>query len=102
MPSDNNKQYQRDGSNSTGRSFPSTRMRRNRRTEWSRRLVNENNISVDDLIWPLFICEASKKIENELAMPGVFRYSIDTVFDAIDEAKNLGIPAIALFPHVET
>ena len=102
MPSDNNKQYPRDGSNSTGRSFPSTRMRRNRRTEWSRRLVNENNISVDDLIWPLFICEGSKKIEPVLAMPGVFRYSIDTVVDAIDEAKNLGIPAIALFPHVES
>ena len=101
MPSDNNKRYPQDGSNSTGRSFPSTRLRRNRRTEWSRRLVKENTISIDDLIWPLFICEGSNKIEPVSAMPGVFRYSIDTAVDAIDEAKNLGIPAIALFPHVE-
>ena len=101
MPSNNNKQYWQDGSNLTGRSFPSTRLRRNRKTEWSRRLVKENNISTDDLIWPLFICEGLNKIEPVAAMPGVFRYSIDTVVDAIEEAKNLGIPAIALFPHVE-
>ena len=101
MPSNNNQQYRQDGSNLTGRSFPSTRLRRNRKTEWSRRLVKENTISTDDLIWPLFICEGLNKIEPVAAMPGVFRYSIDRVVDAIDEAKNLEIPAIALFPHVE-
>ena len=101
MPSNNNQQYRQDGSNLTGRSFPSTRLRRNRKTEWSRRLVKENTISTDDLIWPLFICEGLNKIEPVAAMPGVFRYSIDTVVDAIDEAKYLEIPSITLLLLVD-
>ena len=70
MPPNNNKQYPQDGSNSAGRSFPSTRMRRNRRTEWSRRLVSESNLSTNDLIWPVFIKEG-KNIKESIEKYGV-------------------------------
>ena len=95
-----NKQYAKDGSNMSAPSFPTTRMRRNRRTDWSRRLIQENNVSIDDLIWPLFVCEGSEIEEPVAAMPGVFRYSIDRLVCAVGRASNLGIPAIALFPNI--
>ena len=95
-----NKQYVRDGSNMSAPSFPSTRMRRNRRTDWSRRLMQENNVSIDDLIWPLFVCEGSEVEEPVAAMPGVFRYSVDRLVCAVGRAYSLGIPAIALFPNI--
>jgi len=78
--------------------YPQTRLRRNRRTDWSRRLVRENSLSVDDLIWPLFVCEGTDKTEPIDAMPGVNRYSLDRLADVIKQAAALRIPAVALFP----
>ncbi|MBL4885901.1 MAG: porphobilinogen synthase [Planctomycetaceae bacterium] len=73
-------------------------MRRNRRTDWSRRLVLESHLTVDDLIWPVFVCEGEQAKTVIDSMPGVYRYSIDTLVVAVQEAAQLGIPAIALFP----
>lgn len=81
-----------------GASYPQTRLRRLRRHDWSRRLVRENQLSVDDLIWPLFICEGDNCREAIPSMPGVERLSIDLAVEAIGEAASLGIPAVALFP----
>ena len=80
-------------------SFPTTRLRRNRRHDWSRRLVRENTLTPDDLIWPVFVCEGRDRAEPIGAMPGVERLSADRVAKAAGEAKSLGIPAIALFPQ---
>ncbi|MCA8988270.1 MAG: porphobilinogen synthase, partial [Planctomycetaceae bacterium] len=57
--------------------FPATRMRRNRRTDWSRRLTAESGLSVNDLIWPIFVCAGENRIEPIPSMPGVVRYSVD-------------------------
>ncbi|MBF0392280.1 MAG: porphobilinogen synthase [Alphaproteobacteria bacterium] len=76
-------------------------MRRNRRDEWARRLVAEHHVTVDDLIWPVFVTEGRGVRDPIASMPGVFRHSIDTLLEALAEAKDLGIPAIALFPHVD-
>lgn len=81
--------------------FPYTRMRRNRRHEWSRRLVAENRLSVDDLVWPLFVVEGTNVRQPITSMPGVERLSIDLLVEAAREARDLGIPAIAIFPSVE-
>ncbi|MFA7428763.1 MAG: porphobilinogen synthase [Rhodospirillaceae bacterium] len=81
--------------------FPRTRMRRNRRTEWSRRLMSETTLSVNDLVWPMFVIEGEGKTEAVPSMPGVVRYTIDTLVEAAGEAKALGIPAIALFPRTD-
>ncbi len=78
--------------------YPETRMRRVRREDWSRRLVQENHLSVNDLIWPLFVCEGKSRREPITSMPGVERLSIDLIVDAVGEAIELGIPAVALFP----
>ena len=78
-------------------SFPSTRMRRNRQFDWSRRLVRENHLSVDDLIWPIFVTE-NKKTEIK-TMPGIYRIPLTEIADIVDEAQSYGIPAIALFPE---
>ncbi|MEO1103572.1 MAG: porphobilinogen synthase, partial [Pseudomonadota bacterium] len=74
------------------------RMRRLRRTEWSRRLVRENRLSVDDLIWPIFVTEGSGVREPVPSMPGVVRHSIDEVAAAAQEAAELNIPVMAIFP----
>ena len=82
--------------------FPSTRLRRLRMKEFSRRMVSENNLSVDDLIWPLFVCEGSNVAEKINSMPGVFRYSIDNILKELETAVKLKIPAIALFPQIDS
>lgn len=82
-------------------SFPSTRLRRNRRTDWSRRLVAENALSVNDLIWPVFAHEGDNKRTPIASMPGVERLSIDLLVDAVGEAQQLGIPAVAIFPATD-
>jgi porphobilinogen synthase len=79
-------------------SYPAARPRRNRADSWTRRLVAENSLSVDDLIWPVFVREGTGQREAVSSMPGVERYSIDALVDAVGTAKDLGIPAIALFP----
>ncbi|WP_232372734.1 porphobilinogen synthase [Acuticoccus mangrovi] len=77
------------------------RMRRNRRTEWSRRLVREHTLTVDDLIWPMFVTEGTATREPVPSMPGVDRLSVDEIGAAAEEAVALGIPAIALFPYTK-
>jgi porphobilinogen synthase len=81
--------------------FPATRLRRNRRSDWSRRLMRETRLSADDLIWPIFLIEGSKQRSAVTSMPGVERLSVDLAVKAAAEAAQLGIPAIALFPNTE-
>ncbi|HHI82318.1 MAG TPA: porphobilinogen synthase [Rhizobiales bacterium] len=83
----------------SGGGFPAVRMRRNRRTDWVRRLVRETGLSVNDLIWPLFVIEGGNQREPVPSMPGVERLSVDLAVRAAEEAANLGIPVIALFPN---
>ncbi|MHB8972831.1 MAG: porphobilinogen synthase [Pirellulaceae bacterium] len=78
--------------------FPTTRMRRTRRFAWSRALVRENRLTVNDLIWPVFIREGEGQREPVLSMPGVNRLSIDLLVAAVGDAVQLGIPVVALFP----
>ncbi len=78
--------------------FPRVRMRRMRGAPWSRRLACEHSLSVDDLIWPVFIAEGKAVSEPIASMPGVSRLSIDRLVDAAAQARDLGIPAMALFP----
>ena len=79
--------------------FPQTRMRRNRRDAWTRRLVAEHTLSADDLIWPLFVADGTDVRKPVHSMPGVDRLSVDVVADAVGEAKALGIPVVAVFPY---
>ena len=79
--------------------YPSLRLRRNRKYNWSRRLVAENNLSASDLILPIFVTEGKNKIEKIKTMPGVFRYSIDKLSPIIKQASKLKIPLVAIFPH---
>ncbi|MGH6819276.1 MAG: porphobilinogen synthase, partial [Methylocella sp.] len=73
------------------------RLRRNRKADWTRRLVRESSLTVDDLIWPVFLCEGDAR-RPVASMPGVERLSIDEAVRAAAEAAELGIPALALFP----
>ena len=82
-------------------SYPSTRLRRNRKKDWSRRLVQENNLSSNDLIWPIFIKEGKNIIEPIKSMPGVFRYSLDKVEKLVEKSLANKIPMIALFPSTD-
>jgi porphobilinogen synthase len=77
------------------------RMRRNRKADWTRRLVQENRLTVDDLIWPIFLVPGSNISEPIPAMPGVNRMSVDVAVEAVKEAADLGIPAVATFPNIE-
>jgi porphobilinogen synthase len=81
--------------------YPQTRLRRLRRYDWSRRLVAENRLSVDDLIWPLFVHEGTNRREAVRSMPGVERLSIDLLVEAVAGSIQLGIPAVAIFPAVD-
>ena len=81
--------------------YPATRMRRNRMKAFSRRMLAENRVSVDDLIWPLFVIEGEDRAEAVTAMPGVSRHSIDRLVGQAQEAVRLGIPAIAIFPSID-
>ncbi len=77
-------------------------MRRNRQTLWSRRLITENHLKVDDLIWPVFVVEGHDQRQSVPSMPGVERLSIDALVNAIEDATRLGIPAVAVFPYVDS
>jgi len=81
-------------------SYPGTRLRRNRKKDWSRRLVQENTLSTNDLIWPIFICEGKNVKESINAMPGVYKYSIDRIERLIESAIDKKIPMVALFPNI--
>ncbi|MFN7052615.1 MAG: porphobilinogen synthase, partial [Gemmobacter sp.] len=81
--------------------FPAARFRRTRRTDALRRLTQENGLTVNDLIWPIFIREGVGIREPIASMPGVFRLSLDQALIAAQEAAGLGIPAICLFPYTD-
>jgi porphobilinogen synthase len=81
--------------------FPATRLRRNRASEWSRRLVREHALSTDDLIWPIFLVDGKTKRVAIPSMPGVERLSVDQAVKAAQEARALGIPVLALFPATD-
>ena len=77
------------------------RMRRNRRSEWARRMVREHVLSTDDLIWPLFVMDGDKARQPVASMPGVERLSVDQVVREAERAAKLTIPCIALFPYTD-
>ena len=81
--------------------YPRTRMRRNRIDDWTRRLVAENTLSADDLIWPIFICDGENVRQAVDSMPAVERLSVDLVAGTAREAADLGIPVLALFPQTD-
>ncbi len=81
-------------------SFPARRPRRLRKHEFSRRLVRENRLGVEDLIYPVFVVEGEKRREAVGSMPGIERLSLDLLLDEVKELVALGIPAIALFPVI--
>ena len=81
--------------------YPSLRMRRSRKSNWSRRLIEENNLTPSDFILPLFLTEGKNKKQSINSMPGVYRYSLDKIYYAVDRAINLKLPMVALFPHTK-
>ena len=82
--------------------YPELRLRRNRKYSWTRRLVEENNLTVNDLILPIFITEGKSKIEPIKSMPNISRYSIDQLNRVVNKASKLGIPLVAIFPHTSS
>jgi len=82
--------------------YPALRMRRNRKADWIRRLVSEHNLSVSDLILPLFVKDGNKKKEEVKSMPGIYRYSIKDLSKIVEKACKLKIPLIALFPYTNS
>ena len=81
--------------------FPETRLRRLRREDWSRRLVRENQLTVDDLIWPVFVQDGQNRRSPITSMPGVERLSVDLIVEAVSHAAELKIPAVAVFPATD-
>jgi porphobilinogen synthase len=81
--------------------FPATRLRRNRRSDWSRRLVRETTLTADDLIWPIFVIEGKNERSEVASMPGVESLSIDLAVKAAEAAARLKLPAVALFPYTD-
>jgi len=81
--------------------FPATRMRRMRRDDFSRRLMRESTLTVDDFIYPVFVLEGEGRSEKVASMPGVERQSLDLLLKTAERAVNLGIPALALFPVID-
>ena len=79
--------------------YPNLRLRRNRKANWTRRLVEESNLSCNDLILPIFLIDGKNKVQSIKTMPGVFRYSIDKLSKILDKAIFLKIPMVALFPY---
>ncbi len=82
--------------------FPRTRMRRTRQATWSRTMVAENTLSAADFIWPIFIIEGENRTEPVTSMPGVERMTIDIAVRRVEEATDLGIPCVALFPNIDS
>lgn len=81
--------------------FPTVRMRRNRRHRWTREMVAEQHLTAKDFIWPVFVHDGAEREVPVPSMPGVVRYSLDAVVDAVGHAVELGIPAIAIFPATD-
>ena len=81
--------------------FPALRLRRSRKNDWSRRLIEENNLTTSDFILPIFLIEGKNKKQSIKSMPEVYRYSIDKLSSIIDKAINDKLPMVALFPYTE-
>jgi len=81
--------------------FPETRLRRNRKSEWSRRLINDTYLDKSDFILPIFVCEGKNKKQDINSMPGIFRYSIDRLDEIISRVSKNQIPAVAIFPLID-
>ena len=79
--------------------YPNLRLRRSRKYAWSRRLIQENSLTYNDLILPIFLIEGKNKKESIKTMPNVYRYSIDRLKTVVAKAIKKGIPMIALFPY---
>ena len=82
--------------------FPATRMRRMRRDAFSRRLMRESVLTADDLIYPVFVLDGSNRVEAVASMPGVERQSLDHLLKTAERALTLGIPALAVFPVIDS
>lgn len=91
----------RDGAGASPALDLTVRPRRNRKAEWARRMVRENVLTTDDLIWPLFLIDGSNKREQVASMPGVERLSVDQAVREAERAMKLTIPCIALFPYTD-
>ena len=81
--------------------YPALRLRRSRKSEWSRRLIEENNLTPSDFILPIFLIDGKNKKQKIESMPNVYRYSLDRVNYVIDKAIKIGLPMIALFPYTD-
>ena len=81
--------------------YPNLRLRRSRKNDWSRRLIQENNLTPSDFILPIFLIEGKNKKQSIKAMPGVYRYSLDNLGRIIDKAIKNRLPMVALFPYTE-
>ena len=81
--------------------YPSLRLRRSRKYDWSRRLVEENNLSPNDFILPIFLIEGKNKKQKINSMPDVYRYTINYLGNIVDKAIKNKIPMVALFPYTE-
>ena len=81
--------------------YPSLRLRRSRKNDWSRRLIEENNLTPNDFILPIFLVEGKNKRQEIKSMPGVYRYSLDKLAQIVDNALKKGLPMVALFPYTE-
>ena len=81
--------------------FPNLRLRRSRKNDWSRRLIEENNLSANDFILPIFLIEGKNKKQEIKSMPDVYRYTLDKLNFVVDGAIKKKLPMIALFPYTE-
>ena len=81
--------------------FPALRLRRNRKSDWARRLVQENNLTPNDFILPIFLIDGKNKKQSIKTMPDVYRYTLDRLNFVVDNAIDKGLPMIALFPYTE-
>ncbi len=81
--------------------YPSLRLRRSRKNDWSRRLIEENNLTANDFILPIFLIEGKNKKQTIKSMPDVYRYTLDKISYVIDRAIKMGLPMVALFPNTE-
>ena len=82
--------------------YPNLRLRRNRKQDWTRRLLEESTLSTNDLILPIFLIDGKNKIQPIKTMPGVYRYSINKLGKVVDKALSLRIPMVALFPYIQS
>ena len=82
--------------------YPNLRLRRNRKEDWTRRLVKENTLSVNDLVLPVFLIDGKNKKNSIKSMPDVYRYSVDRLSEILDKAVSNKIPMVALFPYTNS